>query len=292
MATVQTTVATVKTTAKGNKCLSITLIVFGSVGLLTSIVAIIYSAVGANMALEASNVKNLQKACADTFSTAIGLGGIKSYDSGVCTTGITQTKAPLGGTFDMCGESQKSAGCSYSTHETAFKVASGLGTAATIAGSFFVIMASIPILLNGIFGFLNNETAAKTSGGFGVGCSVPGVIGAAICVGVTLFATAAAKFFAAGVQILRDYKPNSPVCTPECKEALDATATLGDHIINYYSTLTVMLVIMILVTFTESIMACVSCCFWKKKTEVQVAVVAPAPAPVVTAEPVTVKVEA
>merc|ERR1711939_903827 len=53
--------------------------------------------------------------------------------------------------------------------------------AATIAGSFFVIIASIPVLINGVFGFQNKEVAAKVSGGFGVGCSVPGVIGAGIC---------------------------------------------------------------------------------------------------------------
>merc|ERR1712013_95187 len=52
------------------------------------------------------------------------------------------------------------------------------------------IIASIPVLINGVYGFKNNEVAAKVSGGFGVGCSIPGVLGAGICTIVCLIGIA------------------------------------------------------------------------------------------------------
>lgn len=266
--------------AKGNKPVSIVLMIFGAVGILLGAVAIIYSAVGANIALEASGLEALQDACAATFSTATENGYV-SYDDGSCSFASgsfpipslpgTSPAPPAGGgisTSLMCGASQLEAGCSYAAHKLGFQVASALGMGATIAGSFFVIIASIPVLTNGIYGFLSMEAAARVSGGFGVGCAIPGVIGASICSIVLLVAAGIGKVWAGTVEALADLRTNGEICTTECRASLDATAQLGGYIADYYQALTIMMVIMIFVALIESIVACVSCCFWKKQVTV------------------------
>merc|ERR1719197_2141611 len=77
-----TTVTETGGAAKGGKGGSIALIVLGSLGLLLALVGIIYSAVGANLALEGSGVEGLQKKCLDSINK------IGKYE---CTNAVTDS---------------------------------------------------------------------------------------------------------------------------------------------------------------------------------------------------------
>jgi len=279
--------------SKGNKPVSIMLIVFGALGLIFAIVSIIYSGVGANLALEGSGVEALQATCMTSWDA------ISFSDGGRCEMDDTELAAnnALWGLPDeqmMCNLKPEVSACNYDHHKAGFQVATGIGLAATIAGAFFVIIASIPVLINGVFGFQNKEVAAKVSGGFGVGCSVPGVIGAGICTIVLLIGVGGATI-ADGIIRLEynnvDYL-NEP-CTSACETSIKATMELGQHLIDYYGALTWLMLIMVILALIESILACVSCCFWKKQAVVVTTTVTPGvvAAPVVAAEPVVVKTE-
>jgi hypothetical protein len=260
------------------------LIIFGALGLIFAIVSIIYSGVGANLALEGSGVEALQTTCKDSWDA------ISFSDDGRCEmddaelsihqiSGLSQEEL-------MCNLKPEVSACNYDRHKAGFQVATGIGLAATIAGSFFVILASIPVLINGIFGFQNKEVAAKVSGGFGVGCSVPGVIGAGICTIVLLIGVGGATI--ADALIRTEYNnvdyDNEP-CTSACETSIKATMDLGQHLIDYYGALTWLMLIMVILALIESILACVSCCFWKKQAVVVTTTVTPAvvAAPVVAA---------
>jgi len=180
------------------------------------------------------------------------------------------------------------------TTKKAFEIASALGMAATIAGSFFLVVASIPVLMNGIFGIQQNETLAKCSGGFGVGCSIPGVLGAGICTIVLLTAAAISNAFSEGFKAYAKAagtfgKITAQSCTKECQDSVTATSKLGEHLVNYYNFLTILMLMCTILCLVESIVACISCCFWKKRVTIITTTAAPGvvAAPVV-AQPVAV----
>merc|ERR1711981_860640 len=237
------------------------------------------SATGLSIALEGTGVEALQADCKATFADNGG-------DTGRCDDDWDAWEDESVYNTPMCGLQQNLMGCSYKHYKNGFEVAQAVGLAATIAGSFFVIVASIPVLINGVYGFLNKEVAAKVSGGFGVGCSVPGVLGAGICTIVLLIGIGGATI-ADGVIKLEylGYDPENTPCTDACQTSIEATKELGQHLIGYYSVLTWLMLIMVILALIESILACVSCCFWKKQAVVVTTTVAPAvvAAPVVAA---------
>lgn len=321
----------VKTEAKGNCCVSGTLIVLGALGIIMALFSMIYAASGLTLAFEGAGVQALQEACAATFNSNSGPhNGFVSYNKGECP-GATYEPAPgntgwvdLGSSiasgdadgaadalaslvtygydhYSMCGVDQKSLGCSYEFNKAALLEATEFCVGAAIAGAIFVIIASIPIMLNGVFGIKNKEVGAKVSGSVGVGLSIPSVLGAGICTIVLLVGVGLAHLAKAFLDTLKIGKEaaliigggwSSP-CSDECEASLDATLDMGNHLVGYTSALTWLMVIMILLVLLESIFACVSCCFWKKKTTVAPAAAQPAvvqqpvvaqPAPVVKAE--------
>merc|ERR1711939_793318 len=245
-------------------------------------------------------------ACAATFNSANGeVSGFTSYNDGECP-GTTKEYPPgysdpssawddaiagvLAGDADavgdavssaatshydhysICGVDQKSLGCSYHENKAGLLEATDFCVGATIAGSIFVIVASIPIMLNGVFGIKNKEVGAKVSGSVGVGLSIPSVLGAGICTIVLLVGVGVAHLAKGFLDLLKAGKDtavalgggwNSP-CTPECEDSLDATLEMGNHLVGYTTAFTYLMVFMILLVLIESIFACVSCCFWKK----------------------------
>jgi hypothetical protein len=145
--------------------------------------------------------------------------------------------------------------------------------------------------MNGIFGIQQKETLAKCSGGFGVGCSIPGVLGAGICTIVLLTAAALTKLFSDGfkdwtkaLQTLNSDK----ACTQECKDSIKATSQLGDHLVGYYNFLTILMLIATILCLAESIVACISCCFWKKRVTIITTTAPGVVAAPVVAQPVAV----
>merc|ERR1712025_877313 len=107
-------------------------------------------------------------------------------------------------------------------------------------------------LTNGIYGLLNKEVAARVSGGFGVGCSIPGVLGAGICTIVLLIGTAVVDAIDHGIKDAYEPEstnaplaaftvntpvPGGPFCTDECRDAIDGTKELGEHLTGYYGSL-------------------------------------------------------
>jgi len=293
-------VTPVDTESKGNKPVSIILIVLGGLGILVGIISIIYSATGLSIALEGTGVEALQDQCRATFEDNGG-------DSGRCDDSFDWEDEDQANDVTMCGLQQNLLGCSYKHYKTLFEVSQAVGLGSTIAGSFFVIVASIPVLTNGIYGLLNKEVAARVSGGFGVGCSIPGVLGAGICTIVLLVGTAVVNAIDHVVSsaytttttttapfgiTIQPTVAGGPFCTPECQDALDGTKDLGQHLTGYYGTLTLFMLIMVILVFVESIFACISCCFWKRKAAV-IVVQAPvvATAPVIAAPVVAPKVE-
>merc|ERR1712066_129792 len=74
-----------------------------------------------------------------------------------------------------------------------------------------------------------------------------------------------------------------------CMNALKATSELGDHLVAYYNFLTILMLICTILCLVESIFACVSCCFWKKRVTIITTTAAPGvvAAPIV-AQPVAV----
>lgn len=277
--------------SKGNKPVSIMLMVFGTLGIVFAIISIIYSGTGLNIALEGSGVEALQQACLATYD-AVGVENSQRCGMDVAERGLHDVEY-LGGER-MCGLKQEIPGCSYDDHKAGFQVATAIGLGATIAGSFFVIIASIPVLINGVYGFKNKEVAAKVSGGFGVGCSIPGVLGASICTIVCLIGIGGATI--ADTFIRDEYSDLDLAlqpCNNECQLSIEATKELGNHIIGYYEVLTLLMFIMVILALIESILACVSCCFWKKQALIVTTTVAPAvvAAPVVAQPAPVVKVE-
>jgi len=189
------------------------------------------------------------------------------------------------GTY-MCGHHQFLLGCSYSTYKALFGFASLAGIWATSIGSIFVIIASIPILANGLFGFFNNEILARVSGGFGVACSVIGFCGAFSCMIATVIASFISKAISDTLKELIAGANGVP-CSSACKESRTATAELGEHVVAYYTVITVLAVILMLIAIVDIVIASVSCCYWKAdKTQNKVAA-QPAQQPVV-AEPTVV----
>lgn len=278
--------------SKGNKPVSIILIILGALGILLGIFSIIYAATGLSIALEGTGVEALQASCKDSFAANGG-------DTGRCDADADISNALSDSHIRMCGLQQEDVGCSYSAFKGGFELAQGVGLGATIAGSFFVIIASIPVLANGVHGFMGNEVAAKVSGGFGVGCSIPGLLGAGICTIVLLIGTLAGHVANA---LIKDHHyvestTTTPAavwggqeqienyCSDACRESIDATSDLGVHIIGYYETLSLLMFILVILAFVESIFACISCCFWKKQS-ITVITTAPVVAPVAVVAPV------
>merc|ERR1712124_32517 len=142
---------------------------------------------------------------------------------------------PLNDWEKMCNLRPEVSACYYERHKDGFEVAAGIGLAATIAGSFFVIIASIPVLINGIFGFQNKEVAAKVSGGFGVGCSVPGVIGAGICTIVLLIGVGGATITDAAIRHdYHDVDYSDEPCSSACEQSIKGTMELGAFTVGIY----------------------------------------------------------
>merc|ERR1711981_1136531 len=250
------------------------------------------SATGLSIALEGTGVEALQADCKATFADNGG-------DTGRCDDDWDAWEDESVYNTPMCGLQQNLMGCSYKHYKNGFEVAQAVGLAATIAGSFFVIVASIPVLCNGVYGLANKEVAARVSGGFGVGCSIPGVLGAGICTIVLLIGTAVVNAVSHVIKDANTAETSTtttttapraanyagPWCTDECRAAVDGTRDLGEHLTGYYSTLTLLMLIMVILVFIESIFACVSCCFWKRKAAI-VVVQAPVLAVPVVAAPI------
>ena len=95
-------------------------------------VAIIYSAIGAGLALEKSGVEDLQSQCAKTFFGGTD-GAYISFNSGDC--GMEQPmdnyKGELEPTTKMCGLAQRISGCSFIdfSHEFTDGTQTGMGLA-------------------------------------------------------------------------------------------------------------------------------------------------------------------
>merc|ERR1712232_974678 len=116
-----TTVTETGGAAKGGKGVSIALIVLGALGLLLALIGIIYSAVGANLALEGSGVEGLQKKCLDSINKIPGSG---KYE---CTNAVTDSiktafaKASKTTPATLCGLKKHDVACSFKDHKKSIR---------------------------------------------------------------------------------------------------------------------------------------------------------------------------
>lgn len=265
MAVVTTTTTTEK--SEGNPQMSLAMLVFGGVGVLLGLIALIYAAVGANLAFEGSGVIDKQAACVATFSTYSDNTSI-SYNDGSCGTRqpvpYHTWKLP---TSTMCGLNQSFVGCSANGYKVAFAGASEIGLSCTVAAAIFCMVASVPILLNGVFGILNKQSPATITAGVGIGLAVPSVCAITICAVIMIIMSAIAS-------IVNDYSNfanklldafDTGLCSPECEISKDATLGMISHLQTYFEVLRNINVTMIILMLIEAIAACISCCTWKKQ---------------------------
>lgn len=320
-----------------NKCLrtiSIIQLVFGGIGIVLGIVAIIYSVYGYNAAVQIVDVEGALEKCRQSFSTATSPGWM-SIDAGecnprnftcpsglVCHTGqycaaghhvcqqcpyynhfgysspsnkydvdrwvgacIWDNSTANSGPFScyarchqttriqaaakniridtvMCAKSQKDLGCPYK-YSTSFN---GWGAAAAVVGSVFVMVASAPMLANGLFGLYKKESLARCSGGTAVVFSALGTFGALVSGIVVVFVSYAFKTSDVPDKPVYEHDNVGYLCSEECKRAMDAIALNTAQIYFYFVALSTFVVMMFIISIVDIAITSTSCCLWKNES--------------------------
>jgi len=168
----------------------------------------------------------------------------------------------------VCGMPQVTAGCSLDAVEIQLTVARVLAIPGAVTGTIIGIGAmivAIPVLLNGILGLINNETGARISGGFAIGCSVVGCCKGTSCLIAMVVFASFAKQIKGATDVLKDLAKTQEPCTDACYNSLHAQAETVSHIANYYLAMAILCGIILALQVLNLIMASVSCCLWKKK---------------------------
>lgn len=162
----------------------------------------------------------------------------------------------VGKMVQVCGVSQFDAGCSsdYLRHRLYWHGASG-AIAATVS-SVFVLVTSIPVMINGIFGLVKKDLTSKISGGIALGFAGCTCCATFICMISTLTSMGIADDIADSLN--EAYSEEALPCTSECKASVEARQVLDEEVKDYFGVLTGMCVTLLFLSLAEIIVAAFS----------------------------------
>jgi len=261
----QTTAVTTEGESKGNPGISLAMLIFGGIGLVLGLIALLYSAFGASLAFEGSGLVDIQAKCAATFPTYSD-GNLHSYNDGSCGTRSVKRYNGVNATAEMCSFNQSFIGCSADEYKNIFALSTEFGLSCTVAAAIFCLIASVPVLLNGVFGLLNKQSPATVTAGVGIGLAIPSCCAITVCTVILIVVSAL-------LAVLNDFsveleaiiaEHGTGLCSPECEKSRTATLGTIKHLLTYFDVLRNINVAMIFLMFIEAIIAGVSCCTWKK----------------------------
>lgn len=172
-------------------------------------------------------------------------------------------EANIGKMVQVCGVSQWDAGCSSEFFQNRlFWHTTGGAITATVS-AIFILVTSIPVLLNGIFGIMRKDVASKISGSVSLGFAACSCCATFCCMISSLSYMTVAESIADS--LTEAYTITASPCTPECKASVEARQEIDQGVKDYFNALTALNVALLFFAGIETLLAGFSFSLFKRR---------------------------